>query len=235
MKINKQINLLPLAIASLAIAGISPATAASMVIKPTDAEASTEYGGREAGDTLNDTQSEIDTGASIPGTWPTVSVIKTDNWLAYPNANIVVAEQWIVFDLGDTYNVEGIHVWNYWDVGANPNQGVDDVNVLFATTLSDTFGSAASVANDFSGSVSLNFAEQTATAFQGAGELVSLGSTKSARYVLFDIQTNHGYGTLESSRVGIGEVRFTGTAVPEPATTALLGLGGLALILRRRK
>jgi hypothetical protein len=28
---------------------------------------------------------------------------------------------------------------------------------------------------------------------------------------------------------------ITGTAVPEPTTTALLGLGGLALILRRRK
>jgi hypothetical protein len=214
----------------------SYANAASIVIKPTNAVASTEFGGREAGDTLNDTQSEIDTGASIPGTWPTVSVVKTDNWLAYPNANIVVADQWIVFDLGDTYNVEEIHVWNYWDVGSNPSQGVDDVDMLFATTLtSGAFGSVASLA-DYSGSVSLNFAEQTADgSFQGAGELVSLGSTKSARYVLLDVQTNHGYGTPASGRVGLGEIRFTGTAVPEPTITALLGLGGLALILRRRR
>ena len=34
--------------------------------------------------------------------------------------------------------------------------------------------------------------------------------------------------------VGFSEIRFGG-AVPEPTTTALLGLGGLALILRRRK
>ena len=33
----------------------------------------------------------------------------------------------------------------------------------------------------------------------------------------------------------ISEVDFNGDAVPEPTTTALLGLGGLALILRRRK
>jgi hypothetical protein len=31
------------------------------------------------------------------------------------------------------------------------------------------------------------------------------------------------------------EVRLDIAAVPEPSTTALLGLGGLALILRRRK
>ncbi len=33
----------------------------------------------------------------------------------------------------------------------------------------------------------------------------------------------------------ISEVDFNGDAVPEPTTTALLGLGGLALILRRRQ
>ncbi|WP_129589777.1 PEP-CTERM sorting domain-containing protein [Rubritalea profundi] len=38
-----------------------------------------------------------------------------------------------------------------------------------------------------------------------------------------------------SDYVGIGEIRFTGSAVPEPTTTALLGLGGLALILRRHR
>jgi len=36
---------------------------------------------------------------------------------------------------------------------------------------------------------------------------------------------------------GLDEIRFGGdqAAIPEPTTTALLGLGGLALILRRRK
>jgi hypothetical protein len=35
--------------------------------------------------------------------------------------------------------------------------------------------------------------------------------------------------------VSFDNVRLDSTAVPEPTTTALLGLGGLALILRRRK
>ena len=42
--------------------------------------------------------------------------------------------------------------------------------------------------------------------------------------------TNYG----DSDYVGLSEIRFS-SAVPEPTTTALLGLGGLALILRRRK
>jgi hypothetical protein len=39
----------------------------------------------------------------------------------------------------------------------------------------------------------------------------------------------------EQAYAGFNEIRFGGDQVPEPSTTALLGLGGLALILRRRK
>ncbi|MBT8044766.1 MAG: PEP-CTERM sorting domain-containing protein [Verrucomicrobiae bacterium] len=38
-----------------------------------------------------------------------------------------------------------------------------------------------------------------------------------------------------SDRIEFNDVRLDTAVVPEPTTTALLGLGGLALILRRRK
>ncbi len=41
--------------------------------------------------------------------------------------------------------------------------------------------------------------------------------------------------TLNGASTGSAISAFTNEAVPEPSTTALLGLGGLALILRRRK
>lgn len=41
--------------------------------------------------------------------------------------------------------------------------------------------------------------------------------------------------TGDDFRFGGLEMTFTGTAIPEPSSSALLGLGGLALILRRRK
>lgn len=48
--------------------------------------------------------------------------------------------------------------------------------------------------------------------------------------------TDNGFSTGSGGdRTGLGEIRFGGVAVPESSSTALLGLGGLALILRRRK
>lgn len=58
-------------------------------------------------------------------------------------------------------------------------------------------------------------------------------------------RVNLNSGTTEQSAFGTGTVAFGGAhtmaaqittaAIPEPSATALLGLGGLALILRRRK
>ncbi|MBT8037366.1 MAG: PEP-CTERM sorting domain-containing protein [Verrucomicrobiae bacterium] len=55
--------------------------------------------------------------------------------------------------------------------------------------------------------------------YVGGTELASLGTSDTA----------HSTGDLDVEYV------ISGTAIPEPSTTALLGLGGLALILRRRK
>lgn len=52
------------------------------------------------------------------------------------------------------------------------------------------------------------------------------GFTATLDQSLFDGDDDDGF---------TGEITLTFTAVPEPSSTALLGLGGLALILRRRK
>ena len=223
-------NLLPLAIASLAIAGISPATAASMVIKPTDAVAFSTYQTRVATNIHNASDSTIDTGEAIPASWatPTVNQDKTDSWLSLqlnPTTN-PLASQWVVLDLGDTYSLDGMALWSYGAGSADWKRTIDDYTLSFATTLSDTFGSAASVANDFSSPVAKNAPDPLSVSFTSLSPI-------TARYVLIDQMTQ--FTTNTSDYVGIGEIRFTGSAVPEPTTTALLGLGGLALILRRRK
>ena len=59
------------------------------------------------------------------------------------------------------------------------------------------------------------------------------GGNALARLQLNTTTTN----TPATSGTGSRDFRFSvaGTAVPEPSSAALLGLGGLALILRRRK
>ena len=52
--------------------------------------------------------------------------------------------------------------------------------------------------------------------------------TSAELIIGFNVDADNDYYTVDN-------VSFDGTAVPEPTTTALLGLGGLALILRRRK
>jgi hypothetical protein len=51
----------------------------------------------------------------------------------------------------------------------------------------------------------------------------------TGRYVGIEILDNGG----DSSRVGFQEIGIT--AVPEPSAFALIGLGGLALFVRRRR
>ena len=45
-----------------------------------------------------------------------------------------------MFDLGQSYELSGMHIWN-WNWNGAQNRGIQDVNVKFATSLTGTFGS----------------------------------------------------------------------------------------------
>ncbi|MDG0994697.1 MAG: PEP-CTERM sorting domain-containing protein [Akkermansiaceae bacterium] len=60
--------------------------------------------------------------------------------------------------------------------------------------------------------------------------------SNSVTYTGLDISNDINYVGFGRNTTAIGSVdNFSLTVVPEPSTTALIGLGGLALILRRRK
>ena len=206
------------------------ANAAVTVIKPTDSAEFSFLSGRPATNTINDANATIDTGDTVPVTWPSLDQIKTSSWLstALNGTTNTLADQWVVYDLGAVYDIGGVNVWGYGAAAVDWNRTMKDFTISFATTLSDTFGTQASVDADFSGPVSA--ALDPTTARFGTGTFTNLSST-SARYVLIDPGSIHN----DTQYVGFGEIRFVTAEVPEPSTTALLGLGGLALILRRRK
>jgi len=120
----------------------------------------------------------------------------------------------MTFDLGSALDLTDFVYWGY-NNGGTGNEA-SDFTLTFST---DNVSFGSSVAFDQSGS----------PMGLGAPATLSLGSTINAQYVRVEMTDNQG----GIDRVGLGEVRFI--AVPEPSSAALLGLGGLALILRRRK
>ncbi|MGJ8673459.1 PEP-CTERM sorting domain-containing protein [Rubritalea sp.] len=106
-----------------------------------------------------------------------------------------------------------------WNIGAtSSNNAVADTMLINGTSYAaGTFASAPTVTGmNFSSAVN-GFVAQTLTSSVAAN-----GSNA------FEIGMSTGTARLAG-------LQFEAVAVPEPSSTALLGLGGLALILRRRK
>ncbi|MFW5682602.1 MAG: discoidin domain-containing protein, partial [Phycisphaeraceae bacterium] len=152
----------------------------------------------------------LDTGDPVPSPYPNHSNTTGDNWRVVDDDSILMT-----FDLGDTFLLDGFHVWNFNESGQT-GRGAKSVDVSFSTD-----------GTNFSSAANFTFVEATgATTY--TGEDYSLNATTSARWVRFDIQNSHN----DPDRVGLSEVRFL--AIPEPASVALIGLGGIMLLARRR-
>jgi hypothetical protein len=208
------------------------------------ARANAEHGTRTLADSING--NGILTGGALhestdPNTmWlasgvdPTIDV---DRFAGTP------AGHWAEYDLGSDVSLADMHIWNYGE-GSWPSwasQGLKDVEILYTTvgggaggwgsdTLSDwtSLGGPRTLNPDMSGSCCghvLNYAATDIIPFGGA----------TARYVVVlssNDPTNWNYTGGSNPDGGLAEVRFY--PVPEPASLALLGLGGLALFRRRR-
>jgi hypothetical protein len=211
---NKAIKIfLPLAAFALT-AGMSYG---ATLITPTGVTVSSQLSGSyAAANTINGS------GLNAPGDETATHVNGTGSgtmWLASTAAGTGVG-QFITFNLGSEMDLDGAYIWNFNQDGQggrgylNFDIYVGDSSDLAATTL---LVSGASIVRDGgSGTVSAQFEPLLASGVQ---------------YVKLLSQSN---GT--NNIVGLSEVRFVeAAAIPEPTTTALLGLGGLALILRRRR
>jgi len=131
----------------------------------------------------------------------------------------------ITFDLEDNYDLSSFTVWNYNESGATA-RGANGVTVSVASSEGGSFTALAGI-------TTFTIAQGDAvTAFGETFDLTALAAAGNVRLLRIDITSSHG-GDFDFA--GLSEIRFDGEAVPEPTTTALLGLGGLALILRRRK
>lgn len=134
----------------------------------------------------------------------------------------------LTFDLGGLYKLSSIDVWNY-------NFGKEE----FASTL-DRAAKAFTLSISTDG---VTFADVLSGEFsRGTGALLgaeTFGLSGEARFVQLSLSGNHqqypeyyGYAPI-----GLSEVRFGGSAVPEPATWAMLiaGFGMVGGAIRARR
>ena len=137
----------------------------------------------------------------------------------------------ITFDLGATYDIDAINVWNYGETHHGgtgfTRRGVRVMSVSVASSgNSSTFTSIG------------NFTLARASVKNGffAAETLAVSAEK-VRFVRFDILRSH--WNRDNDVVGLSEVAFSGTTVstvPEPSSLVMLALGmGAGLFRVRRK
>ena len=205
------------ALVAAAIALASPAAAAT--IAPVGVEASstfTHYNQYKAENLIN--------GSGMVGDLHDAGF--TNMWMT----DLGVDAATLTFDLGGLYKLAGLTVWNY-------NFGVEE----YASTL-DRAANAFTLAISTDG---VTYTDILADNFsRGTGKLLageSYGLSGAARFVRLNLTGNHQSdpATYGYAPVGLSEVRFEGSAVPEPATWAMMiigfGAAGSAVRVSRRR
>ena len=188
-------------------------------------------------------QMDITADPNDPSTWLNVSGNWQSEWLANGRLSGATNSKigYFIVDFGSAVaNLENMYLWAAQH--NSPGEDMRDYNVYIATAPSvaiPAMPNSQSWANGSEAVADYNFGSggwglihtDTLASPSGDGvtDIVSFGGA-TARYVGIEILTAEN-GTIPD-RVGFGQVEFT--AVPEPDTLALLGLGGLMMVRRRR-
>jgi hypothetical protein len=179
--------------------------------------------------------SPVNTGDSLASALAATHVFggHAESWVTNANApdyygpNPAAPE--FVFDLEvDTY-LDAVVLWNYQSDGGGGNRVGNQ-----ARTIELQFNTEADGSDAFNGPVTTIFMAPVLTAPNAAQ---GFGLVDTARYIKMRVVDNHfgdpdGFGVdplVGGDRVGIAEVRFHGTVVPEPGTTTLVALGVVLL------
>jgi hypothetical protein len=142
----------------------------------------------------------------------------------------------ITFDLGGLSTVDSFRIWNYNEVNANNGQsftdrGVQSLTISIGTTPAGPYVPLLNPAGT-STTWTFNIAPGSNSY---TGQLFTLTTPIQAAFIRFDILTSYDTAGTDHGLVGLSEVQFYGSPVPEPGTLSLLAmaLSGFAALRRR--
>ncbi len=140
----------------------------------------------------------------------------------------VELDRWIVIDLGGTYELDSMKVWNANEAWGWNIYGFNQTEV-YVTDVANPGNPVNDLAN---WTLTANLALAMAPGVDGYAtpDVIDL-SGNTASYVALRALSNHksGWGT---DAAGLSEVQIF--EIPEPATLSLLGLGVFGLVRRKR-
>lgn len=218
---------------------ITAASASAAIVVPTyDAAASTPNAFNPATELVNGSglSSPVNGGDSLASAQAVThlfdgnfgeSYVSNDNGADYFIAGTPPV---IVFDLGADTALSDLIFWQYQNNGGNGSAIGNQAYTIDVRFNTDAQGTS------FAGAVDQTVTLLNTTETAGVNSAQTFSTSGNARYIeltFTDNQIGQSGITAGGDRVGLGEFRVN--AVPEPSSAALLGLGGLALILRRRK
>ena len=181
-----------------------------------------------------------------PSTWTATSKDYHDEWQT-TNGKFITASTtdgqiaWMIFDLGSPVsNLDKIYIWNARE---GTTKQVKTYNVFYATSptnLPQEYSGAITSSKPYIGAydfptqnwTKVNSSALTLGSLTTGGYAdgqVALGGV-TAQYLAVEILTPY---SSANTQVGLAEVGIT--VVPEPASLALLGLGGLLIAGGRRR
>lgn len=254
---------------ALSIACLAGVHGATISVIPVDWKQSNAFSGQRLASNLSNTTGMNGDGTvlyNLDGTlsgeptnangvsWLTSSKANPNN-LAGRQAAMADGKVWIIADLGDTYDITTIQIWNFqWNLNGTTDlsdRGANQFDIFVRNTVADTDDGTilgnpinptgvSDLANALTDAPVFNLGATDPWTLALANQSLARAPNndtyegesfdltgQTARFVAIRINSYHG-----GAGVGLGKMQFE--VIPEPSAALLGGFGLLALLRRRR-